>query len=355
MHINDELPPLQPRNRMLVPQELRAIIANATAKDADDRYQNAGAMLNALDYAMGNVSGLYQMPVAADSSPSLRVVGADRGGASARSKMATANTLMFGEGERPAPFSDQSPDVADDHAGEKGRDTAMDGGSNQVSVHDPLLDTDVSFERYSGSRQKKLAALVAVLLLLLVGGISVAMLDGGSDPAGEPVAADEVAGDEGDEVVALDEPAAGPADENPAPEVVPEAPSELNAGVKPEPERGASTKAAVKPRRPEADHIAVAPTPERESADETSDESSGESSDKSSGESSGETSAKTVAKKSDPAPDRKSNTRPESSQDTPEEKHDPAAKPEKFEPKKFALPPAEQQDAPQKFKPTKWN
>ena len=53
MHINNEMPELIPRRGLELPRGVSRIVARATQKDPNDRYQHAGEMLMALDELLG--------------------------------------------------------------------------------------------------------------------------------------------------------------------------------------------------------------------------------------------------------------------------------------------------------------
>lgn len=157
MQIHDDLPKLRPKNRMEVPDGLGDLIAHATAKDPAKRFENAGAMLNAMDHAMGNVSGLYEMP----------------GGVSdAVTPPASSGPEKQTDLDLPSAYETEV-----DAAAVANKSSAL---SNDVAVNDPSLETDLDLHRSERERKRKFG-LIAIVFLLLLGGSIVFMFVSESD------------------------------------------------------------------------------------------------------------------------------------------------------------------------------
>jgi len=205
--INEELPPLQPRPGMTVPQPLRNLLRQATAKDPENRYPTAGGMLEALDRiddpdrsgivqvadgasghtqrGIGDATAPMEQPSEpASRSPSDESSGRDdaapagesdqiqaRDERPSRDEMATANTLGFGGGN-----DGSNP------PGDPARTNEADGEtgpSNDVSVDEPR-DSLFGLEdvEQSGDQTAFLVA-IGALVLVFVGGFSLLLTVGG--------------------------------------------------------------------------------------------------------------------------------------------------------------------------------
>ncbi len=184
MHINDQLPELQPRRGLDVPDALRAIITRATAKTPEERFEDAGQMLAALDQALGNASGVYTAPSATGAHSSLVVGEPD---AETRLEKATAATLMLDGGQA----------------------QRVTGSSNGVPVGDPDFDTAMELEALRGQNNKKLILVLAVLALLIGGGAVLALTVGSGGDSPEPAKA--AADSAGEDAPAADKPTDKPA------------------------------------------------------------------------------------------------------------------------------------------------
>jgi serine/threonine protein kinase len=158
MHINDDLPDLDPRAGLTVPPAVRELIDRATAKSADDRYPTAAEMLVAFDHAVGNIEGKYVAP-AGSSSERINVtqnmgsqnIAGQKPDDPPLAKKATADTLNFED--KPAQHITDS--------------------SNAVAIQDPQQNhsTTAALAALQPSSAKKLAVVLAVLVA--VGGLGV--------------------------------------------------------------------------------------------------------------------------------------------------------------------------------------
>ena len=157
MHINKPLPPVVPRPSIgPLPEAVEQLIARSTAKDVDNRYEDAGEMLAAIDQALGLVPG---RPMAISYHGSLPVTDASAEGP-ARD---TLNT--------PAPVRDPHVVTVVD-PGTSGDDVRYDVSTQTLPPH------------HASGRSTMLAVVAGALVLTLCAIIvAVFMFIGGQEDA----------------------------------------------------------------------------------------------------------------------------------------------------------------------------
>lgn len=345
MHINDDLPTLEARGHLNVPDSLRQIVARATAKEPIDRYQTAGEMLGALEHALGNNSGLYSAP-AALSSQSLEIPGDASGEAADK---ATASTLMLQGSEA----------------------QRVTGSSNGVPVGEPNADTTFELEAMKARNSKKYVVLAAVLALLLGGGAAVFYASNSGNEA------DRGAGSAGDDQAsAAAETGSDQAADNPA-QAQADKPDEAaaqpgdNAGDQPESAQGAPTDGSDEAAQPQPDDAqaddskaAVATgdegsqparnTPDRNTSDSKSTETHTSTHDTPPRDVSAGSTAPTHTK----TPDKTASASDKAGASDASDEESKDEQPKKFRPKKFQpKTPTDDtgDDGPKKFEPKKFN
>ncbi|TDP75831.1 serine/threonine protein kinase [Bradymonas sediminis] len=305
MQINDPLPELRPKNKMQVPQGLRDLIDIATAKDPAQRFENAGAMLNAMDHALGDMSGIYAIPAASR------------------------------EGQTPAPAAPAPQKVSVEKATELDLDASFDdavliagarAASNQVQISDPSVATDMDL--VAPGDDKKRLALILLLVLLLGGGFAVYIF-GGSAEVEEPTGtlqAEEVAATPESPSEPETEPAAALAEEQ-APEVVEKPPSDEVDLAQEEPRVGepAPVELAATPAEDKPEDGDKTPAPKAAAQEPTPTAA-----------------APTPTAKPKPAP-QKFERKPIDSAQTSD------SEPKKFAPAKFGAPAPKKESEPRKF------
>lgn len=298
MQINDELPELRPKNRMNVPDGLFALIALATAKDPTQRFENAGAMLNAMDHAIGDMSGIFARP-------------GDPSGLFARPD-------ATGETSRPM----TSPPVAKateiDLPPVREEDAALISNrfpvSNEVPINDFAKETDLDLELPGFKRKYGLLALL--FLLLIVGGGMVVSVVSGSGDADKAGAAEK----DSDLTPTADEPVDDSAEAMPPTDEVKSVENEpVEADAQPDVLAGAAVDDIEKP----------APKVEKAPAQKPDEKNAGVKPAKT---------PKVTPKKANRKPPKKS----------PAKSKPP---PKKFQPVKFGAPPAKKDTTPRKFEP----
>jgi serine/threonine protein kinase len=337
MHINDDLPDLDPRTGIAVPEGVREVINRATAKDPSERYQTASEMLAAFDQATGNNQGKYIAP-AGTSSEQINVTQSMgvQGGGQKHVPKATADTLHF-EDEPAQHLTDSS---------------------NAVPIQDPEQSNSTTAALTALKADSTRKALVVVLVLAILAAAGSAFVLLGGDSGG--VEATEQATSE------------------PAKEDDPSQPDQQDQQDQPDQQDQQDEKLAAEHQAPD-DQMAVDQAPDNQAPDDgpqvaasdgqtAADESTVDSAKSSSptenskpassgtGEpqkASGDTSptspdktpAKTTADQAgDPSTDGSS-----SGDDTKDDQ------PEKFQPKKFEPKSnSDDDDEPEKFEPRKW-
>src|SRR5690554_103144 len=166
MQINDDLPALRPKNKMDVSDGLRALITHATAKDPAQRFENAGAMLNAMDSALSEMSGVFA------------TIG-DPSGIFARPDAAVTTSQPA-----PTPVPEKATEIDLSPLHEDSEDAAEIADalrpSNHVPISDPAMQTDMELGNWEDDRKRKFL-LVGLLAFLLVGGGAVFWMSGSGD------------------------------------------------------------------------------------------------------------------------------------------------------------------------------
>lgn len=328
MHINDDLPPVRPKNRMAVPAGVLDVLSKATNKDPEARYQDAGEMLAAFNQATGGASAALaaDRPALQASAP-----GAPRemnAPAPEPNSLAQSKTL---------------PLIHEDTDEEESAENKSAAGLSGAALNDPNLDTAVELDR-----RRPLPWFVAVLLALLVvlGGV---WIFGGGEAPQELRGAAAPEGAEGE----VEAPTRGAASvEEPGAEAEAGAPADLaplKTDVRDEPQSEAKERA------------------ERPVEDEQKEESSSRKNSPASAEP--KAAANTPgATKSAPVKEEKDKQEREDPPARAEKKSAPRSPrttsksgdagektPEKFQPKRFDKINAESDRAPKKFQPQKWN
>ena len=111
MHLNDPMPELIPRDDLKMPKGILEVVARATEKAQEDRYADAGEMLQSLDEALGitHTTGPFSLPEIAAKAEEARGPAQD-----ADDELARAPTMLLDDFTSPS----EEDDEADEQAGE---------------------------------------------------------------------------------------------------------------------------------------------------------------------------------------------------------------------------------------------
>jgi len=306
MQINDDLPTLRPKNKMEVSDGLRALIAHATAKDPAQRFENAGAMLNAMDSALSEMSGVFA------------AIGDSSGVFTRPDGVLEASTAA--PVPAASPVAEKATEIDLSPLGEDSDDAAQIADahppSNQVPISDPAMATDLELGRYTGDGKRKLL-LIGLLAFLLVGGGAVFVMSASGEDDALSLAESKSA------IAPPDEAPLAPAEE--ALEAAPPVDEVERAGLQADEPAEELEKPVAAPAEPAVDAKTAASMPAIKSKPSDSRAKPG---DRPTSTSKAQTSAAKKAEKFDPKA---------------------ASGPAKFEPAKFELPANKENNAPKKF------
>ena len=223
--INEELPPLNPRPDMVVPQPVESLLRKATAKDPDARYQTAGEMLEALERIDDpDRSGIMEVANGTNGRTTQRGIGEEqtapaqttpaqageqRGKIQSREEVATANTLGFedtNDGTNPPGTGPQ---------GQAAETAPPPQASNDVPVDEPA-DSLFGLEDAQQGDQKTLMAAIAVLAAVVVVGFGILMSVGGEGESAAATDDSDASSTTGGETVAATDDETGGSEESAA-------------------------------------------------------------------------------------------------------------------------------------------
>jgi len=188
--INEELPDLDAREDVAVPDPLESVVRRATSKDPDDRYADAGELLRALE----NLTDT-------DASNVIRVPEEERPPKpeSSETIVGTGGDAAAGGEKRSAEEAGTAETLGVENADVREREKLEPLESGEVDVETPE-PVSVEFERASSTRRRKLA-MIAVAAFIFAGLFGVLLYGGGdedpavaSEEAGEPGATEVAAG-----------------------------------------------------------------------------------------------------------------------------------------------------------------
>ena len=164
--INEELPPFEARPGVTIPGAVKNLVRRATAKEPEDRFADAGTMLQELERLDNkDSSGIVQAAQVAqqegpqESRQTMKGTGPQsQTTPEQREKVATANTLGFEEASG-----------TDSGINAPAADSGTNPPGNNVSVDDPFDEMYDDFDEGNAGDNRRKLALVGGLALLFVG------------------------------------------------------------------------------------------------------------------------------------------------------------------------------------------